>query len=97
MCSSDLGYYGRAMGHRDVVVHDAVAVAETVRPGLIRTEPCAVAVDCTDGPSRGSTVVDGRAGDRPVEVGMAADSPAVIEMIVGRLASFGRPTGPPNG
>jgi pyrimidine-specific ribonucleoside hydrolase len=92
-----LDYYGRATGHEAVVVHDAVAVAEAVRPGLIRTEACAVTVDCTDGPSRASTVVDAHAADRTVEVGMSADSAAVIEMIVGRLGAFTPPVVGPNG
>jgi pyrimidine-specific ribonucleoside hydrolase len=92
-----LGYYRRTLGRPAVVVHDAVAVAEAVRPGLIRTEPCAVTVDCTDGPSRGSTVVDRRAGDRTVEVGMTTDGPEVIDMIVRRTADYRPPAMPPIG
>jgi len=83
-----LGYYGRALGRPAVVVHDAVAVAEAVRPGLARTAPCAVTVDCTDGPSRGSTVVDARAARGPVDVAMDADGPAVIDLIVNRIGNY---------
>ena len=92
-----LGYYRRALGRQAVVVHDAVAVAEAVRPGLIGTEPGAIAVDCTDGPSRGSTVIDLRAGDQTVEVGTAADGVAVIDMIVQRIADYRTPSIPPIG
>jgi pyrimidine-specific ribonucleoside hydrolase len=97
-----LGRYQRDLGRPAVVVHDAVAVAEAVRPGLVRTAPCAVTVDCTDGPGRGSTVVDrdadpDRPGGRPVEVGMAADAAEIIGMIVGRIADHRSPLGPPIG
>jgi pyrimidine-specific ribonucleoside hydrolase len=89
-----LGYYEPVLGRQAVVVHDAVAVAEAVRPGLIRTAPCAVTVDCTDGPGRGRTVVDSRAADRPVEVGTVADGPAIMDMIVDRVAHHQPPLRP---
>jgi pyrimidine-specific ribonucleoside hydrolase len=92
-----LGHYGKALGRQAVVVHDAVAVAEAVRPGLIRTAPGAVTVDCTDGPSRGSTVVDARAAERPIEVGLDADGAAVMDMIVNRVANYRSPPRQPIG
>jgi len=89
-----LDSHAAALGRAAVVVHDAVAVAEVVRPGLIDTTASAVTVDCTDGPDRGSTRAGPRAAERVVDVGMAADSEAVIEMIVSRVANYEPPTGP---
>src|SRR3954451_19778779 len=45
-------------GHDDTPVHDAVAVAHVIRDDLLQTEPLAVEIDVTQGPSRGRTVVD---------------------------------------
>jgi len=93
-----LDYYGAALGRRAVVVHDAVAVAETVRPGLIHTAPGTVTVDCTDGPGRGRTAVDRRAGQAgEVEVGVAADAPAIVDLILGRVADYRPVRGQPIG
>jgi len=89
-----LDYYLHSHAAPAVVVHDAVAVAEVVRPGLIDTTASAVTVDCTDGPGRGGTQVGPRAAERVVDVGMAADSEAVIEMIVSRVANYEPLTGP---
>jgi pyrimidine-specific ribonucleoside hydrolase len=83
-----LGYYAPVLGRPTVVVHDAVAVAETARPGLIRTVPAAVTVDCTPGPTRGRTAVDPDDPDRAVEVGVTAGETAIIEMILGRVATY---------
>jgi inosine-uridine nucleoside N-ribohydrolase len=51
-------------------VHDAVAVAELVLPGLLTTEYLSVVVDCSSELSRGRTVVDrrGRSGREPTPV-----------------------------
>lgn len=66
-----LDYYRAALGFEGLVLHDAVAVAEALRPGLLRTEELPVEVECALGPSRGATVLDRR---RP-EVREALDSP----------------------
>jgi inosine-uridine nucleoside N-ribohydrolase len=51
-------YYRRSHPHMEgTPIHDAVAVAQVVRPELLKTEHCHVDVDC--GPvSRGRTLVD---------------------------------------
>ncbi|PRX49478.1 pyrimidine-specific ribonucleoside hydrolase [Prauserella shujinwangii] len=55
-----LDHYRKALGWNGVVLHDAVAVAEAVRPGILRTKRFPVDVECSLGPARGTTVVDRR-------------------------------------
>ncbi|WP_158887421.1 nucleoside hydrolase [Amycolatopsis anabasis] len=68
-------YYKKALGFAGIAMHDAVAVAEAIRPGILRTEELPVEVECSFGPSRGATVVDRR---RPaLRAKMNQDAPAV--------------------
>ena len=53
-------HYRKALGWDGTVLHDAVAVAEAIRPGILRTETLPVDVECALGPARGATVVDRR-------------------------------------
>ncbi|KAA2259532.1 nucleoside hydrolase [Solihabitans fulvus] len=53
-------HYAQSLGWPGLVLHDAVAVAEAVRPGILRTTRYPVDVDCTFGPGRGATVADRR-------------------------------------
>ncbi len=71
-------------GTDDAGLGDAGAVAALVRPDLVRTVVRDVAVETGDGPARGATVVDRRAGGRdrlwhghPVEVHEEVDGPAL--------------------
>lgn len=66
-----LEYYRAALGLDGMVLHDSVAVAEALRPGLLRTEAMPVEVECSFGPSRGATVLDRR---RP-DVRASSDAP----------------------
>ena len=62
-------------------MHDAVAVAELVRPGLLTTEYLNVVVDCSSELSRGRTVVDrrGRSGREPnARVAVDVDTAAFV-------------------
>jgi pyrimidine-specific ribonucleoside hydrolase len=84
--------YRELLGRDAVPIHDAVAVAEAVSPGLVTTQRAHVDVDCGPGPSRGSTVIDLRlAPDAPAtaEVGVDVDVPAVADLITDRVASYG--------
>jgi inosine-uridine nucleoside N-ribohydrolase len=71
-------------------IHDAVAVAQVVRPELLTVEHCHVEVDC--GPvSRGRTLVDlrGVTGREP-NVHVATDiDPAFNDLMADRIASLG--------
>jgi inosine-uridine nucleoside N-ribohydrolase len=53
-------FYREAYDHGGCPVHDALAVAQVIRPGLVRTEERHVEVDVSDGICRGRTVVDMR-------------------------------------
>jgi pyrimidine-specific ribonucleoside hydrolase len=72
-----------------VPVHDAVAVAEAIRPGLVTSEPAEVEVDYGPGPSRGNTLVRlaGAGGPdvSPVRVAVDADPAEVVRFVVERV------------
>jgi inosine-uridine nucleoside N-ribohydrolase len=73
-------------------VHDAVAVAHVVRPGLVRTADRGVVVDCGGELSRGRTYVDlwGRAHWKPnAHVAVDIDAQGFVDFLVERLASLG--------
>lgn len=56
-------HYRKALGWDGVVMHDAVAVAEAITPGILVTEAFPVQVECSFGPARGQTIVDQRSPD----------------------------------
>ena len=89
-----LDFYDRF--HRDVYgfdgspIHDALAVAQVVRPALLELAERNVEVDCASELSRGRTVVDlwqrtGRTANAKVAVDV--DAPGFVELLVERLAS----------
>ncbi|MFL6123496.1 nucleoside hydrolase [Actinophytocola sp.] len=72
-------HYQRTLGHEGMVIHDAVAVAEAIRPGLLRTSRMPVEVECGMGPARGATIADPRehrvrGEDAPREIDVAVDA-----------------------
>jgi len=73
-------------------VHDAVAVAELVRPGLLTTEYVNVVVECSSELSRGRTVVDrhGRSGRKPnAHVAFDVDAAGFVRLLIERLRRLG--------
>ena len=92
LSASYRSHYRQSLGHDGVVLHDAVAVAEAIRPGLLRTTRMPVEVDCGQGPARGMTIGDRRtfrthAQDAPREIDVAldADLDEVREFLLSRL------------
>jgi inosine-uridine nucleoside N-ribohydrolase len=73
-------------------VHDALAVASLIRPGLLRSERLAVEIDTSTGICRGRTVVDrrGRTG-RPANASVALDveGERFVDLLCARIASLG--------
>jgi inosine-uridine nucleoside N-ribohydrolase len=91
-----LAFYERF--HREVYgfdgspIHDAVALAHVVRPGLLETRRLHVAIDCESELCRGRTVVDvwRRTANEPnAHVAVDVDAPAFVELLLERLASLG--------
>src|SRR3954470_18857442 len=79
-------------GHDSVPVHDALAVAHVIRPGLLRTEALPVVIDTGLGPGRGQTIVDTlRRTGAPANAHVALDVDAggFIDLLCERIASLG--------
>ena len=85
-------YHRRTYGWDGAPIHDAVAVAHVIRPGLVETRLRNVEVEVVSDLCRGRTVVDlwERTG-RPanVQVGVDIDADAFFELLVERIASLG--------
>lgn len=78
-----LDHYRKALGWDGIVLHDAVAVAEALTPGILRTHTGPIDIECTLGPARGVTLVDRRrpelrdatdAGETSPSVRLAVDT-----------------------
>ena len=91
-----LDFYG--VFHREVYgfdgspVHDAVAVAQVIRPELLELEWLNVRVDCESELCRGRTVVDvwRRTGlEANANVAVGIDSEAFLDLLLERLARLG--------
>ena len=85
-------FHDRVYGFDGSPIHDAVAVAHVLRPGLVETLPRHVAVECASELCRGRTVVDlwRRTGLAPnAQVGVGIDRDAFVTLLHERLASLG--------
>jgi inosine-uridine nucleoside N-ribohydrolase len=93
--------YVRIYGIDGAPMHDGCAIMPFLRPGLIRHEPAALAVETAPGLARGMTLVDRRGirpgldlpaprAPRPPNVMMAVevDVPATIATFVDTLLSY---------
>jgi pyrimidine-specific ribonucleoside hydrolase len=85
-------HYRKTLGYDGIVIHDAVAVAEAVSPGLLQMTAMPVEVDCSQGPARGMTIGDRRLGhvretgsSREVDVALSADLDEVRGFLLSRL------------
>jgi purine nucleosidase/pyrimidine-specific ribonucleoside hydrolase len=86
-------FHRRTYGTEDSPVHDAVAVAHVVRPGIVETAERHVAVETQSALCRGRTVVDlwRRTDNEPnTHVAVDIDSDAFFELLLGRLESLDR-------
>jgi pyrimidine-specific ribonucleoside hydrolase len=85
-------FHSQQYGWDGSPVHDAVAVAHVVRPGLVETADRGVVVDCGGELSRGRTYVDlwGRAHWEPnAHVAVDIDAQGFVDFLVERLSSPG--------
>jgi inosine-uridine nucleoside N-ribohydrolase len=83
-------FYKEMSGLDELVIHDAIAVAEAISPGIVQTTPMSLEVDCSDGPASGATIADRRhqltaPGERLVDVAMTADMAALQTFVLDRL------------
>jgi pyrimidine-specific ribonucleoside hydrolase len=97
LTGSYLAHYQKALGRDGIALHDAMAVAEAISPGILRTEAYPIEVDCGLGPSRGATLADRRRvaarteepGAEPsamIEVAVDTDLDALHEFLLSRLS-----------
>jgi hypothetical protein len=91
-----VGFYSRfhqaRYGTTDTYQHDALAVAEVIAPGIVRTSHLHVEVEYGQGPTRGTTAVDvhGVTGHAPnTHVALELDHPRFVDLLVSRL-DYGR-------
>ena len=84
-------YHRETYGWEGAPIHDAVAVAHLIRPGLVETRHRNVEVELESELCRGRTVVDlWNRTDRPpnVHVGVGIDVDAFFELLVERIRSL---------
>jgi inosine-uridine nucleoside N-ribohydrolase len=85
-------FHAETYGFAGSPIHDAVAVAHVLRPGLVETQHRHVAIETQSELCRGRTVVDlwRRTANEPnAHVGVDVDAPAFVELLVERIASLG--------
>jgi inosine-uridine nucleoside N-ribohydrolase len=91
-----IGFYTGFYEHGGAPIHDAVAVAQVLRPELVTTLDRHVAIECGAGVCRGRTVVDMRRRtqlpDPNSHVGVDIDVPSFRELLFGRLGSLDQQT-----
>jgi inosine-uridine nucleoside N-ribohydrolase len=84
-------YHRRTYASEGAPIHDAVAVAQVFRPGIVETLPRHVDVDCESQLCRGRTVVDlwHRTGNEPnADVGVDIDADGFLEVLCERIATL---------
>jgi inosine-uridine nucleoside N-ribohydrolase len=85
-------YHRETYGWDGAPIHDAVAVAHLLRPGLVETRHRSVEVELESELCRGRTVVDlWKRTERPpnVHVGVGLDVDAFFDLLVERIAKLG--------
>jgi inosine-uridine nucleoside N-ribohydrolase len=85
-------YHQRTYGWDGAPIHDAVALAHSFRPGIVRTEHLNVEVELESELNRGRTVVDRwRRTDRApnAHVGVEIDGDAFLSLLLDRIATLG--------
>jgi pyrimidine-specific ribonucleoside hydrolase len=84
-------YHRRTYEHDGAPIHDAVAVAQVLRPGIVETVHRHVDVDCESKLCRGRTVVDLwlRTENEPnADVGVDIDAEGFLELLCERIGSL---------
>ena len=85
-------YHRETYGRDGAPIHDAVAVAHVIRPGLVETKHLNIEVELVSDLCRGRTVVDlwNRTDRTPnAQVGVDIDADGFFELLVERIARLG--------
>jgi pyrimidine-specific ribonucleoside hydrolase len=85
-------YHRETYGWNGAPIHDAVAVAHVIRPGIVTTTPCNVEIECDSELCRGRTVVDRwrRTERQPnAHVGIDLDPAAFFDLLCERIERLG--------
>jgi purine nucleosidase/pyrimidine-specific ribonucleoside hydrolase len=85
-------YHRETYGWEGAPIHDAVAIAHVVRPGLVETAHRNVEIELESELCRGRTVVDlWRRTERPpnAHVGVGIDADGFFDLLVERIATLG--------
>ncbi len=85
-------FHRETYGWEGAPIHDAVALAQVIRPGLVTTVECNVEVELESELCRGRTVVDlWRRTDREpnTHVGVGLDTDGFFELLTERIATLG--------
>ena len=85
-------FHRETYGWDGAPIHDAVAAAHVIRPGIVTTIPCNVEVELESELCRGRTVVDRwRRTDREpnAQVGIDLDTGAFFELLIERIGRLG--------
>ena len=85
-------YHRETYGWDGAPIHDAVAVAHVIRPGLVTTIESNVEVELESDLCRGRTVVDRwKRTDRPANahVGVDLDTAGFFDLLVERIGRLG--------
>ena len=85
-------FHRETYGWDGAPIHDAVAAAHVIRPGIVTTIPCNVEVELESDVCRGRTVVDRwRRTDREPnsQVGIDLDTGAFFELLIERIGRLG--------
>jgi len=85
-------YHQRTYGWDGAPIHDAVALAHVLRPGIVTTERMNVEIELASELCRGRTVADRwHRTDRPenASVGVDIDAGAFFELLLERIATLG--------
>jgi inosine-uridine nucleoside N-ribohydrolase len=85
-------YHRQTYGWNGAPIHDAVAVAHVIRPGIVTTVRCNVEIECDSELCRGRTVVDRwQRTDRQANalVGIDLDADAFFDLLCERVERLG--------
>jgi inosine-uridine nucleoside N-ribohydrolase len=85
-------YHEQTYGWDGAPIHDAVAVAHVITPGLVETRRRNVEIEVESDLCRGRTVVDvWQRTERPANanVGVDLDAPAFFELLFERISRLG--------